>query len=342
MPIDDGFVVALPYGLSADWVKNVLASGSATIAHDGSSYDVDRPEVVPLSAVGQQFSPADQRAHRLFGVDQCLRVRRAARTNPTPTRRGSRPRRRHARRTKTRVCGAVQPMRRSMIVEAPRVKAWPARSRSLSQSSSADNAAFAASTSARSSTVEIHPTAPYSPTTGVTNIGWMPVMRVAVSAISITEPHGFAEAPVGADGLRHLHVSLGRPRRGTVHDLGEHVRGRTVEEPVVVLDPLGEAFVGEQRVVDRDGVSEMLDTGTPRYGGTIRREDRRPHEDRRPEDLAGSRSSFDRGGDRGTTLGLIDAATSPDDVHVDSLQRCPSGQRVSLSRHEADRSITDC
>ena len=76
VPIDDGFVIALPYGLSADWLKNVLASGSATIAHDGSAYVVDRPEVVPLSAVEDQFSRADQRAHRLFGVDQCLRVRR--------------------------------------------------------------------------------------------------------------------------------------------------------------------------------------------------------------------------------------------------------------------------
>ena len=67
VPIEDGFVIALPYGLSADWLKNVLASGSATIAHDGDTYDVDRPEVVPLSAVERQFSHADQRAHRLFG-----------------------------------------------------------------------------------------------------------------------------------------------------------------------------------------------------------------------------------------------------------------------------------
>jgi deazaflavin-dependent oxidoreductase (nitroreductase family) len=79
VPDDDGFVIALPYGLSADWVKNVLASGSAVVAHDGSSYDVDRPDVVPLAAVEHRFSPADRRAHRVFGVDQCLRVRRTAR-----------------------------------------------------------------------------------------------------------------------------------------------------------------------------------------------------------------------------------------------------------------------
>ncbi len=82
VPGDDGFVIALPYGLSADWLKNVLASGSATIAHDGDTYHVNRPEVVPLSAVQHQFSSADQRAHRLFGVDQCLRVRRTVPDQP--------------------------------------------------------------------------------------------------------------------------------------------------------------------------------------------------------------------------------------------------------------------
>ena len=85
VPTDEGFVIALPYGLRADWLQNVLASGSATIVHDGSTHDVDRPEVVPLSAVEDQFSPTDQRAHRLFGVDQCLRVRRRVGEHPPDT-----------------------------------------------------------------------------------------------------------------------------------------------------------------------------------------------------------------------------------------------------------------
>jgi deazaflavin-dependent oxidoreductase (nitroreductase family) len=73
---DDGFVIALPYGPNTDWLKNVLASGSATIVDEGDTYAVDRPEVVPMAAAGRFFSSQDQRAHRVFGVDQCLRVRR--------------------------------------------------------------------------------------------------------------------------------------------------------------------------------------------------------------------------------------------------------------------------
>jgi deazaflavin-dependent oxidoreductase (nitroreductase family) len=74
--IDDGFVIALPYGPNTDWLKNVLASGSAIIVDEGNTYDVDRPELVPMATAGDYFSPQDQRAHRMFGVDQCLRVRR--------------------------------------------------------------------------------------------------------------------------------------------------------------------------------------------------------------------------------------------------------------------------
>jgi deazaflavin-dependent oxidoreductase (nitroreductase family) len=73
---DDGFVIALPYGPNTDWLKNVVASRSATIVHEGSTYRVDRPEVVPMSAATPLFPPKDQRTHRLFRVDQCLLVHR--------------------------------------------------------------------------------------------------------------------------------------------------------------------------------------------------------------------------------------------------------------------------
>jgi deazaflavin-dependent oxidoreductase (nitroreductase family) len=72
---DDGFVIALPYGSNTDWLKNVLAAGSATIVDNGSTYHVEQPEVVPMDAVQHHFTPMDQRLHRWFAVDQCLRVR---------------------------------------------------------------------------------------------------------------------------------------------------------------------------------------------------------------------------------------------------------------------------
>jgi len=73
---DDGFLIALPYGTRADWLKNVRASGSATIVDEGTTYEVDQPEIIPLADVSSQFPLMDQRTLSRFGVDQCLRVRR--------------------------------------------------------------------------------------------------------------------------------------------------------------------------------------------------------------------------------------------------------------------------
>ena len=77
---DDGFVIALPYGSNTDWLRNVLASGSATIVHDGTEHAVHTPEIVPLVRVGGHFSATDQRMHQIFRVDECLQVRSAPET----------------------------------------------------------------------------------------------------------------------------------------------------------------------------------------------------------------------------------------------------------------------
>ncbi len=74
---DDGFVIVLPYGTRPDWLCNVLAAGSATIVHDGKTYPVDRPEILPIHAADAFLPEGEKRSLRVFGVDQCLRVRHA-------------------------------------------------------------------------------------------------------------------------------------------------------------------------------------------------------------------------------------------------------------------------
>lgn len=73
---DHGFAIALPYGTHADWVRNVLDAGHATITHDGECYDVDCPEVVPTDQLDTYFGASERKTHRAFRVDQCLVVRR--------------------------------------------------------------------------------------------------------------------------------------------------------------------------------------------------------------------------------------------------------------------------
>lgn len=74
--IDNGFLVSLPYGPGTDWVRNLLAHGSAVLVTDGTTYTVDRPEVVATALVEELFPPSERRTHRLFRVDHSLRVHR--------------------------------------------------------------------------------------------------------------------------------------------------------------------------------------------------------------------------------------------------------------------------
>jgi len=73
---EDGFVIALPYGPGTDWVKNILASGSATLVHEGQTYALDKPEVIPIAAAADDFGPRERRFLRVFGVQECLRLHR--------------------------------------------------------------------------------------------------------------------------------------------------------------------------------------------------------------------------------------------------------------------------
>lgn len=75
---DDGFVIPLPYGTTPDWLKNVLAAGSAIIVHEGNTYSVINPEIIPSSIAFAYIPNTEQRALRAFGVDQFLQVLRVA------------------------------------------------------------------------------------------------------------------------------------------------------------------------------------------------------------------------------------------------------------------------
>jgi deazaflavin-dependent oxidoreductase (nitroreductase family) len=75
---DDGFLIGLPYGSQSDWLQNVVAAGSASLVHEGETHSVDQPELIDMESAAEYFSPEEQRTHRLFGVDQALRLRRAA------------------------------------------------------------------------------------------------------------------------------------------------------------------------------------------------------------------------------------------------------------------------
>jgi deazaflavin-dependent oxidoreductase (nitroreductase family) len=75
---DEGFLIALPYGERTDWMKNVIASGTATVITNGQTYGVDQPKVIPMSQATRYFGPKEQKLHLRFGVESCLQVHRTA------------------------------------------------------------------------------------------------------------------------------------------------------------------------------------------------------------------------------------------------------------------------
>ena len=74
----DAYLIALPYGTRAQWLRNVLAAGSAELVHEGATVRVDHPELIPMETVAEHFTPSDQSMFKALRVDQCLRLQGAA------------------------------------------------------------------------------------------------------------------------------------------------------------------------------------------------------------------------------------------------------------------------
>ena len=80
MQTEDGFVIALPYGPGADWVRHIMAAGTTTIEHEGRTVRVTGPELVPADDASPRFAAKEQRMHRVYGVDDFLLLRHAGTT----------------------------------------------------------------------------------------------------------------------------------------------------------------------------------------------------------------------------------------------------------------------
>lgn len=73
---NDTFLIALPYGERTDWMRNVVATGEASVVSHGRSYRVAQPQVIPMMEATEYFGSKEQKLHRRFAVATCLRVHR--------------------------------------------------------------------------------------------------------------------------------------------------------------------------------------------------------------------------------------------------------------------------
>ena len=70
-------VIALPYGVRTDWLRNVLEAGSATVVTRGERVAVARPAIVKTADVAELIPARTLRTLRLFGVSQCLSLEKS-------------------------------------------------------------------------------------------------------------------------------------------------------------------------------------------------------------------------------------------------------------------------
>lgn len=72
---DGGFLIPLPYGPDADWTRNVLTAGGATMTHDGADVAVTTPRIRSLAQVRTELPSGDRRMASIFGIHDFLEVR---------------------------------------------------------------------------------------------------------------------------------------------------------------------------------------------------------------------------------------------------------------------------
>lgn len=84
-PVGDGFVIALTYGESVDWYRNVLAAGSCRVLWHGRKYALGKPEPIDVKTALPAFPPFVRMILRLVGVQHFVSLKYQGVVSPAKT-----------------------------------------------------------------------------------------------------------------------------------------------------------------------------------------------------------------------------------------------------------------
>ncbi|MEV4156675.1 nitroreductase family deazaflavin-dependent oxidoreductase [Nocardia salmonicida] len=73
-PVDGGYLFVLVYGSASDWVRNVLAAGTAQLRKDGREITLTAPRVVGRDEAFQALPPEIPRPPKLLRISEFLRM----------------------------------------------------------------------------------------------------------------------------------------------------------------------------------------------------------------------------------------------------------------------------
>ena len=77
LPVAGGFAIPMTYGLRADWARNTLAAGEATLLREGEVIRLTRPRVAPLAELAPALPWSERLGLRALGVETLLLLERA-------------------------------------------------------------------------------------------------------------------------------------------------------------------------------------------------------------------------------------------------------------------------
>ena len=73
-PVDGGYIIIVMYGPDSDWVKNVLAAGTATLEIDGVEFELVSPRLVSKENAWQLLSTTSKAPPDYLRVTEYLQM----------------------------------------------------------------------------------------------------------------------------------------------------------------------------------------------------------------------------------------------------------------------------
>ncbi len=73
-PVEGGYIFFVIYGRKSDWLKNVLASGSADLLIDRDTIRLDNPRLVPATEARTLLPPGTSEPPEFIKVSDYLRM----------------------------------------------------------------------------------------------------------------------------------------------------------------------------------------------------------------------------------------------------------------------------
>jgi deazaflavin-dependent oxidoreductase (nitroreductase family) len=71
---DDGYIFIINYGSRSDWVKNILAAGTATLSVEGNEVTLVSPRVITKDVASQKLPATTKWPSDFMKVTECLQM----------------------------------------------------------------------------------------------------------------------------------------------------------------------------------------------------------------------------------------------------------------------------